>query len=125
MDIKKGISSEYPPKVDIHSIYINEVYTNCIFEGDIESGYEYTNNFDSKEFIICPKGKNHPYIVTSSNEIHCDKLIPNEFEEKEDWELKCFWEIEQNFLFIGYLQSEMHLYKYDLQKRKFISSKKN
>ena len=59
---------------------------------NIESFY-HLNGID----IICPKGKYHPYNATNKQYI-----IPNGFEEKGNWDLKCY-KHNTNYLLVFYL----------------------
>ena len=97
---------------------INEIY-------DIESCYnnDPKNLYGQDYYIFCPKGKAHVYIVSYEINGTCYELIPDDFIEKDDWELKCFWELDKNLLFIGYLQNEMDLYLYNLKDYQFQGNK--
>ena len=97
---------------------INEIY-------DIESCYNNgpKNLYGQDYYIFCPKGKAHVYIVSYEINGTCYELIPDDFIEKDDWELKCFWELDKNLLFIGYLQNEMDLYLYNLKDYQFQGNK--
>ena len=59
---------------------------------NIESFY-HLNGID----IICPKGKHHPYDATNKKD-----LIPDGFEAKGNWDLKCY-KHNTNYLLVFYL----------------------
>ena len=71
-------------------LIINEETEIVQFE-DIESHYRGKLNCD---IIICPKGKFHCYIYDNKTDI-----IPYVFEEKGDWNLKCYDHDTGYFLF--------------------------
>ena len=92
---------------------------------DIESCYNNgpKNLYGNDYYIFCPKGKTHVYFVSYDIDGNCYELIPENFVEKDDWELKCFWDLDKNLLFIGYLQNEMNLYRYNLKDYQFQGNK--
>ena len=71
----------------------------------INGGYEFNVEFENIESfyhlngidIICPKGKYHPYDATNKK-----YLIPANFEEKGDWNLKCY-NHKTNYFLVFYL----------------------
>ena len=99
-----------------HLIIDGEWYTPEIIIKDIESGYNNTKNIGYHSHIICPKGKSHAYSISYRGS---SELKPKGFNEDSDWELKCFWEIDKNILYIGYLQKDIFLYQYNLKDNKF------
>ena len=64
---------------------------------DIDSHYK--NKLDHS-VVICPKGKFHPYDFDND-----DYIIPQSFEEKSDWNLRCYYHDTGHF-FIFYLMNE-------------------
>ena len=67
---------------------------------NIESFY-HLNGID----IICPKGKSHPYNATSKRYFQ-----PNNFEEKGDWDLKCYKHKTNYFLVFYLMNGDKHLF---------------
>ena len=55
--------------------------------------------------VICPKGKYHMYDIEKKQYI-----IPNDFEEKGDWELKCFMQKKIYFLVLYKRNGEYNFY---------------
>ena len=80
--------------------------TNHIESGDvdfdnIESSYKERLSTP----VICPKGKYHMYDI-----VRKEYIIPNDFEEKGDWELKCFMQVEKYFLVLYKMNGEYNFY---------------
>ena len=75
---------------------------------DIDSHYTNKMGYD---YIICPKGKFHPYDF--KNGIYIDPLPP-EFADKGGWDLRCY-DHNTNYFFIIYLlnNGKNFYYKYD------------
>ena len=72
---------------------------------NIESFY-HLNGID----IICPKGKYHPYDATNKKD-----LIPDGFEEKGNWDLKCY-KHNTNYLLVFYLMNgDKHCFAFPSQ----------
>ena len=84
---------------------------------DVESGYKK----GQQEIFICPKGKFHMILLRWYQ--NYDTIYPFFPEEDEDWELKCFWELDQNRVYVGYLNSEINLFEYNITKGGFITDK--
>ena len=59
-------------------------YNSVNYEG-IGSSYNTTNKQLNQDYLICPRGKFHPY-----NPMTNEVFIPTEFEEGGNWDLKCF-----------------------------------
>ena len=72
---------------------------------NIESFY-HLNGID----IICPKGKYHPYDATNKKD-----LIPDGFEAKGNWDLKCY-KHKTNYLLVFYLMNgDKHCFAFPSQ----------
>ena len=58
-------------------------------------------------YIICPKGKYHPYDATNKK-----YFSPKDvgFEEKGDWDLKCYWHKTNYFLAFYLMNEDKHFY---------------
>ena len=67
---------------------------------NIESFY-HLNGID----IICPKGKSHPYDATNKKYFQ-----PDNFEEKGQWDLKCYKHQTNYFLAFYLMNGEKHLF---------------
>ena len=59
-------------------------YDNTNIEVDYENISYYYQNILGAQNLICPRGKYHPYNLNSNSN------ITNNFEERDDWDLKCF-----------------------------------
>jgi len=76
--------------------------------------YEYPHG---SRYILCPKGKFHPFDFN-----HNESIIPENFVEKGDWDLKCESHYTDYF-FIYYLRNEdLNAYALfvDMQKVEFV-----
>ena len=76
--------------------------------------YEYPHG---SRYILCPKGKFHPFDFN-----HNESIIPENFVEKGDWDLKCESHYTDYF-FIYYLRNEdLNVYALfvDMQKVEFV-----
>ena len=62
----------------------NGTYISLDYD-DIGSSYSGSNKQLNQDYLICPKGKAHPYNPETN-----EKFIPTEFEETGNWILKCF-----------------------------------
>ena len=84
-------------------------YGEVDFE-DIESTYKNINN----NYFVCPKGKYHVYYYKNNEKnyelLNFDNII------FDNWNLMCFYQFEEKYLFIAYLNSEAKFYQYDLDK---------
>ena len=80
----------------INKLTIGDKSTQVLFD-DIESVYQ---NQLGCEILICPKGKFHPFDFYNNRNI-----TPTGFEEKGDWELKCF-KHDTGFFLITYLMND-------------------
>ena len=85
-----------------NKIYINNsIYmkynSQKISNSNITFDYVQSFYFINNNFIVCPKGRYHPYNLNTEK-----YEIPNNFEEISDWDLKCF-KLNDNFLLIFYL----------------------
>ena len=80
---------------------------------DIDSAYRKNVQY----YFVCPKGKYHLHLFkwTYNFEI----LKPNSFSIDSDWELKCYWELEENLLYVGYLNSNIKLYQFNLNTEQY------
>ena len=80
-------------------------YKNQLTIGDVtkEVPFDYIGsyylNLLGHDILICPKGKFHPYDFYNNQSI-----IPSDFEENGDWELKCY-KHETGYFLIFYLMN--------------------
>ena len=74
--------------------------------------FEYIDSFFrlNKIDIICPKGKYHPFDFTNKR-----YLQPTNFEERGDWELKCYKHQTNYFLAFYLMNGNKNLYFSSLQ----------
>jgi len=85
---------------------------------DIETVYKDNNN----NFIVCPKGPFHPYVYMKENKNYY-KYTPNDINEEIDWDLKCYYQYNENMLFVSYLNSHNKFYFFDINnEKKFIGN---
>ncbi|MBO6243387.1 MAG: hypothetical protein J6O41_02310 [Clostridia bacterium] len=56
-------------------------------------------------YIICPKGKYHPYDASNKNYFE-----PSGFAEKGDWDLKCYWHNTNYFLAFYLMNGDQHFF---------------
>ena len=83
-----------------------------------ESAYTDTNGI----YYICPKGRNH--VLRDNKKGHLNPLIPEKFDDKDDWELNCYMQfqkgesLENNWkkIFVFYLNKEDYIYQIDANK---------
>jgi hypothetical protein len=83
---------------------------------DVESAYEITEN-EETFYYVCPKGKFHLHRYKYYDVFTIIK--PDDFNEVDDWELKCYYHPDEHFLFVSYLKSKNDIYQYDLQNKKW------
>ena len=83
---------------------INE---NVDFE-ELESAYTDVNG----RYYVCPKGSHHIYFRDDKlAEPKLYSVIPTDFTDGGEWELKCFSQFHREILFIFYLNKEEYIYK--------------
>ena len=73
-----------------------------VFFEDIES--HYADKYGISGALICPRGKFHPYIFNSEEELKPSDSI---FSENGDWDLKCY-DHDTNHFLIFYLPNQSH-----------------
>ena len=93
--------------------YDNKTKEKEIDFENIESSYRWNLN----TAIICPKGKYHIYDIEKE-----EYIIPSDFQERGNWELKCFIHFGGFFLVFYKMNGEYNLYftysdVYNLTKR--------
>ena len=88
---------------------------------EIESAYADNSN----NFIVCPKGRFHPYIYFYNNYQYHEIREPPNFKEQANWDLKCYYQPNENKLFVSYLNSEEYFYEFSLYEQKFLTSVDN
>ena len=73
--------------------------TNSAYSSEIQVNF---SNIESNadNYIICPKGKFHPFDLTTNQ-----SLIPINFIDEGNWELKCYRH-HTNYFFVFYLMNE-------------------
>lgn len=94
---------------------------------DIESAYR--NNTDSDKlynYYVCPKGRYHVHLYEKNSTTHSllkkEGFNYEEYENKGNWSLHCFFQYNERHLFIFYLHSEFHIFEYDFYQFKFTKS---
>ena len=97
----------------------NNVITGLDYD-EIESVYKNSKN----NYFVCPKGNFHVHFY-NLKEPSKNKLLQNgELEDKNNWDLKCFYQPNAQILFISYLNSENKYYEYILEDEEFKYSNK-
>jgi len=86
---------------------------------DIESAY--TNKND--KFYFCPKGKYHAYVYYKYTKNY-EPLIPKDFVDNGNWELKCYYQNNLGYIFVSYLNSDKPLYQLEVSTGNFIYNNK-
>ena len=105
-----------------NKLYINGNFFAYTPYDDIESIYRNNNLY---KYIVCPKGKYHVYTYGLSNPYEQDFLTKNiGLNEENNWDLKCFHECYENYLFISFLNNEANFYQYDFNSNYFYSNRK-
>ena len=96
-----------------------EYYGETTFD-DIESHYKIENG----HYIICPKGKHHINIYYKGNRNPQEK-IPDDFPNPnpDNWDLMCYYQNHNNFLFVAYLGKQVNFYQYAINNYYFITGK--
>ena len=84
---------------------------------DIESAY-----IKDKKIYFCPKGKYHAYIYDIDTKENRE-LVPKDFIENGDWELKCYYQHDLGYIFVSYLNSDKHLYQLEVSSGTFVDDK--
>ena len=97
--------------------YGNYKIENAPWE-DIESAY--TNKND--KIYICPKGRNHVFVYDINNKNY-EELKPQNFDNNNDWELKCYYQHNLGYIFVSYLNSNNNFYQLEILSGKFIYDK--
>jgi len=85
---------------------------------DIESSY--TNKKD--KFYFCPKGKYHAYVYYKNNRTY-ESLMPKDFVDNGNWELKCYYQNNLGYIFVSYLNSDKPLYQLEVSSGNFVYNK--
>ena len=92
--------------IEKNTIYIGSSSYNTEWE-DLESVYDIYSSI-----YICPKGKYHMNLYTGSG---FTEMKSSSFSYQEDWELLCYQQPTQNYMFVGYLNKYnlFFVYKFD------------
>jgi len=103
----------------------NNLYKDNVFFGsteydDIESAYRELNK---QVYYICPKGRYHVYYYNITNEGKIENgtlKIDKVFNDNDNWDLKCYYQYYEHYLFISYMNSDTNFYQYDFEKGEFL-----
>ena len=102
-----------------HQLFINNQFFGYINDfDDIESVYRNKNN----TVFICPKGRYHVYYYDFNNKKN-DTIKIDNLKTDNYWDLKCFYQSREHFLFIGYLNSDNIFYEYDFENQILFDQK--
>ena len=122
----KCIYKRYLQKTD--GITVKNKLT-CYFEDDASHFLPINQEFNFEEvesvytdkkgkYYICPKGRNHVFSDYKGNGM--EQIVPDNFVDKGDWELKCFLQYDEynpnvgdawKKLFVFYLNKEDYIYE--------------
>ena len=91
---------------ETNRIYIDEKDRGETNWEDIESFYK-INNIK----YICPKGKYFMYIDSDDS---FKEMIPKDFTDEGDWELKCYYQSQEGYMFVTFLNKYSTIYVYYL-----------
>ena len=91
---------------ETNRIYIDEKDRGETNWEDIESFYK-INNIK----YICPKGKYFMYIDSDDS---FKEMIPKDFTDEGDWELKCYYQNQEGYMFVTFLNKYSTIYVYYL-----------
>lgn len=110
-------------KVNVLQLYYMRYSVEMVFEKnvdfeEVESAYAGNNSY-----YVCPKGSNHLHIFYDNSK-PATKVIPDNFVNNGDWELKCFLQPDSNYLFVSYLNKINIFYQLDLNNGKIIKQAK-
>ena len=93
--------------------FTNELRNYSTEYEDIESAY--IN--DGNTYFVCPKGKFHVHYYSRYN--GTNGIIYFNLKNDTNWDLKCFYQYQENTIFIGYLNSQNNFYQYLFQKEEY------
>ena len=96
-----------------HYIILNYNYKYPTDYEDIESAY--LN--EKGTYFICPKGKFHVHFYNRNN--GTNGILSVNLYNGTNWDLKCYYQLYEHILFIGYLNSPNHFYQYDFNNEVF------
>ena len=96
-----------------HYIILNYIYKYSTEYEDIESAY--LN--EKGTYFICPKGKFHVHFYNRNN--GTNGILSVNLNNDTNWDLKCYYQLYEHTLFIGYLNSPNHFYQYDFNNEVF------
>ena len=102
------------------TLYLDENEITGMDYDEIESVYKNNNN----NYFVCPKGKFNVYFYNFNDPSKNKILQDGELEDKNNWDLKCFYQPNAKLLFISYLNSQNKYYEYILDEEKFKNSMK-
>lgn len=92
-------------------IYFNNNKIGAVEWEDIESFYSIGNIQ-----YICPKGKYHMFIYKDSK---FTEMIPDDFSISGDWDLLCYYQKTEGYMFVGFVNKHPILYSYKISDNKW------
>jgi len=96
MELKKNITKTSTGEI-IQTNYVTLDGTTKEVKFEQVESYYYLYN---SQYIICPKGSFHPYDFTNESELKPDKNFAG-----ENWDLRCYWHQEAQYLLVFYLMN--------------------
>ena len=70
-------------------------------------------------YYVCPKGKNHLYILRENGSL--EKFNPGNIMNNVNWDLKCYFQKDLNYLFVSYTNGHNYFYQLDINTQKVIN----
>ena len=105
-----------------NKLYINNEFFGFTEYDDIESMYRHN---DPHSYYICPKGRYHVYYYNlRDNTNYTLTNFTLQFSENDTWDLKCYHQVHEDYLFISYQNINTNLYQFDIKYHKYIGKKR-
>ena len=99
-----GQKGKFKKKIERNGNIINHTnYLDIDGQSEIEVDFENIESY-SRNLIICPKGKYHPFNYHTKTYI-----TPSNFEDKGNWDLKCYSH-DTGYFLVFYLNNDNNLY---------------
>ncbi len=96
------------------TLYLNGVNFGTTIYNDIESAYKNSKG----TYFICPKGKYHVhYYNKNGNSNDNGEITISYLKDKNNWDLKCYYQLWEKELFIAYLNSKNDFFQYNFEEQ--------
>ena len=103
-----------------NNLFIKDDYIGTTEYDDIESAYR---DLTQRTYYICPRGRYHVHYYNFTDErnvVNGTLEIDKKFNDNENWDLKCYYQLFEHYLFISYLNSDSKFYQYDFDERRMF-----